>query len=74
MSAPISFKTSAADQKNWVDTGKKVLGGVNTALGAGCSVGTVVSIVAPVVAPATGVVCAASAVTGVADSLINKKK
>ncbi len=72
MSKSLSF--TSADKKNLIDTGKKVLDNTNTVLGVGCSVGTVVSIVAPVVAPATGVVCAASTVTGVANNFVNGHK
>jgi hypothetical protein len=69
----LSFNTPA-DQKNLIDTGKKVLPIVNSGLGAACTVGTVVSVFAPVAAPVTAGVCAASQVTNLATNLVAPKK
>ena len=73
MSASLSFN-STADHKSLVDTGRNALPGVSHALGVGCAIGTAISFVAPVVAPAAGAVCLASKVTGVANNLIGPKK
>ncbi len=69
MSSSLSFN-STADQKGWVDTGKKVLNTASSALGVGCSVGTIASFVFPPAAPLTGAVCTGAAVTGAASRLV----